>query len=76
MLNTLQKNSHRQEFFFKEVVLSSQNWIEKKLKHPQNKIRLATMFSGIGAIECALKRLKLPNEIVFASDNDKFVKVA
>lgn len=32
------------------------------------------MFSGIGAIEYALKRLKVPNEIVFASDNDKFVK--
>jgi DNA (cytosine-5)-methyltransferase 1 len=32
------------------------------------------MFSGIGAIEYALKRLKISNEIVFASDNDKFVK--
>ena len=32
------------------------------------------MFSGIGAIEFALKRLSLKTEIVFASDNDKFVK--
>ena len=34
-----------------------------------NKIKLATVFSGIGAIEHALDRLNLPYEIVFASDN-------
>lgn len=33
------------------------------------KIRLATVFSGIGAIEHALERLNYPYEIVFASDN-------
>lgn len=38
------------------------------------KIRLATVFSGIGAIEHALKRMNLPNELVFACDNDRFVK--
>ena len=38
------------------------------------KIRLATVFSGIGAVEWALKRLEIPHEIVFACDNDKFVK--
>ena len=32
------------------------------------------MFSGIGAIEYALKRCKLKSEIVFASDIDKFAK--
>ncbi len=32
------------------------------------------MFSGIGAIEFALKRLNINSEIVFASDSDKFVK--
>jgi DNA (cytosine-5)-methyltransferase 1 len=37
-------------------------------------IRLATVFSGIGAIEQAFKRLQMPHEIVFACDNDKFVK--
>jgi len=37
-------------------------------------IRLASLFSGIGAIEFALKRLKLNTDIIFASDNDKFVK--
>ena len=33
------------------------------------KIRLATVFSGIGAIEFALKRLQIDYEIVFACDN-------
>jgi len=77
MLNTLtlQKDSkYQQDFRFKENISNSQDWTKKELKYPQNKIRLATMFSGIGAIEYALKRLKIPNEIVFASDNDKFVK--
>ena len=32
-------------------------------------IRLATVFSGIGAVEHALDRLKIPHEIVFACDN-------
>lgn len=32
-------------------------------------IRLATVFSGIGAIEHALDRMQLENEIVFACDN-------
>ena len=33
------------------------------------KIKLATVFSGIGAIEFAIKRLKLDHEIVFACEN-------
>lgn len=33
------------------------------------KIRLATVFSGIGAIEFAMKRMQLQHEIVFACDN-------
>jgi DNA (cytosine-5)-methyltransferase 1 len=37
---------------------------------PNNKkIRVATVFSGIGAIEFALKRLEIEHEIVFACDN-------
>jgi len=51
-----------------------QNWLEKPFSNPNAIIRLATMFSGIGAIEFALKRLNLKTKIVFASDNDKFVK--
>lgn len=34
-----------------------------------NKIRLATVFSGIGAIEFALRRLHIDYEVVFACDN-------
>lgn len=33
-----------------------------------NKIRVATVFSGIGSIEFALKRLSIPHDIVFACD--------
>lgn len=33
------------------------------------KIRLATVFSGIGSVEFALKRLNVPTEIIFACDN-------
>jgi len=52
----------------------NQTWKDKKLLYPNRTIRLATMFSGIGAVEFALKRLQLKSEIIFASDNDKFVK--
>ncbi|MPY07839.1 DNA (cytosine-5-)-methyltransferase [Moraxella catarrhalis] len=37
-------------------------------------MRLATVFSGIGAIEQAFKRLNLNHKIMFANDIDKFVK--
>ena len=32
-------------------------------------LKLATVFSGIGAIEFALKRLNVDYEVVFACDN-------
>lgn len=51
-----------------------EDWRNLKFSKPSNTIRLATMFSGIGAIEYALKRLCLKSKIVFASDNDRFVK--
>ena len=35
----------------------------------RDKLRLATVFSGIGAPEHALKKLGIPTEIVFACDN-------
>ena len=50
------------------------DWTSKKLKFPNRTIRLGTMFSGIGAIEYALKRLGLSSKIIFASDIDRFVK--
>lgn len=33
------------------------------------KLRIATVFSGIGALEWAAKRLSIPHELVFACDN-------
>ena len=33
------------------------------------KIKIGTIFSGIGAAEFALRRLKIPHEILFACDN-------
>lgn len=41
---------------------------------PDRKIRLATSFSGIGAIEQAFKRLGLNFEIQFAGDIDEYCK--
>lgn len=46
------------------------SWTERSFSHPERTIRLATSFSGIGAIEYALKRLGLKSKIVFAGDID------
>ncbi len=37
-------------------------------------LKLATTFSGIGAIEHALKRMRIKHKIIFACDNDSHVK--
>ncbi len=44
------------------------NWSLRQFSLPNKTIRLATTFSGIGAIEYAFKRLRLKHEIVFAGD--------
>lgn len=46
------------------------SWVERNFSHPERSIRLATSFSGIGAIEYAFKKLGLKSEIVFAGDID------
>ena len=51
-------------------------WVRKKFENKNATIRIGTLFSGIGAIEHALQRLKLKTEIVFAGDIDPFVKDA
>lgn len=51
-----------------EIDLDGLNWLYREFSHPNAKIRLATTFSGIGAIEFALKRLNLNYEIIFAGD--------
>ena len=52
------------------------SWVERNFSHPERTIRLATSFSGIGAIEYAFKRLGLKSEIVFAGDIDANCKKA
>jgi DNA (cytosine-5)-methyltransferase 1 len=43
-------------------------------KTDNKKLRIATVFSGIGSFEHALDRMKIDHEIIFASDIDKFCK--
>ena len=57
-----------------ELMLPIDDWRDKVFSKPNKKIKLATVFSGIGAIEHALCRLNLNHEIIFACDNDPFVK--
>lgn len=56
--------------------LANEDWRNKSFAFPDHKIRLATVFSGIGAIEHAFQRLKLPCEIVFAGDIDEKCKAS
>lgn len=68
-------NEHLDLEVSKQLKISFQKpWTEKQFEFPERTTRIATLFSGIGAIEYAFKRLNLNTEIVFASDNDKFVK--
>jgi len=53
---------------------TKEDWQKKKLLFPKNTVRVATLFSGIGAIEHALERLKIKTKIIFACDNDPAVK--
>lgn len=62
-------------FYTNQQVLKFQNdWREKEFSKPNATIKIGTLFSGIGAIEYALKRLNLNSEIQFASDIDNFAK--
>lgn len=53
---------------------SQQGWQSKTFLKPNSHIRLATVFSGIGAVEQAFYRLNLNHTIVFAGDIDSHVK--
>ena len=54
--------------------LDGPNWVHRKFSYPNRIVRLGTVFSGIGAIEYAFKRLGLKHQIVFAGDIDKKCK--
>ena len=68
VLNIVQEQitQHRLKF--------DKDWRENEFSNPNATIKIGTMFSGIGAIEYALKRLNLKSEILFASDIDNFAK--
>ncbi len=50
------------------------DWRLKEFSNPNAEVRIGTLFSGIGAIEHAFKRLNLNHSIVFSGDIDDFVK--
>lgn len=55
-----------------DIDVTGKNWRERKFRFPRRTINLATTFSGIGAIEYALKyRLGLDCQIQFAGDIDR-----
>ena len=58
----------------KSLFESTVDWQTKKLSSPKNTIRIGSLFSGIGAFEQAFEILGLKTKIVFACDNDAFVK--
>lgn len=49
---------------------SKTNWLNKKPSNPNSHIKLASLFSGIGAIEHAFERMKIKHQIIFAGDID------
>ena len=50
------------------------SWVNSQMSYPNRRLRLATVFSGIGAIEHAFNRLNLETELTFACDIDPFVR--
>ncbi|WGE59693.1 DNA cytosine methyltransferase [Actinobacillus equuli] len=70
MSNLAYKNIENYELPLFEQI----NWKNKSFLNPNAHIRLATTFSGIGAIEQAFRRLNLNHSIIFAGDIDPHVK--
>ena len=53
---------------------NDKKWTQMKFTYPKRTISVGTLFSGIGAIEYAFRRIGLRHKIVFACDNDPAVK--
>ena len=51
------------------VIYDGQNWRDLECSRPKKTVRLGTVFSGIGAIEQAFIKMRLPHKIIFACDN-------
>lgn len=73
-IKSVQSQRRREDSLESSLFEKEEDWRLREFAQPQNKIRLGTLFSGIGAVECALKRLGLRHEIVFAGDIDPHVK--
>lgn len=63
-----QKEQVRQQIQNTPLNIDKAGWADRKFSHPERTVRLATSFSGIGAVEHAFTRLGLNFEIVFAGD--------
>lgn len=68
-----QKNTQNTQ---ENIDLEGLPWTDRNFSYPNRIIRLATSFSGIGAIEYAFKRLGIKTKIVFAGDIDQNCKKA
>ena len=64
------KNKYQDIQNTKANIDPSRDWVTKVFSHPERTIRLATSFSGIGAIEHSFHRLGLKCKIQFAGDVD------
>ena len=70
------KNKYSEIQNTKANVDTENDWRSLVFSHPERTIRLATSFSGIGAIEHSLHRLGLKCQIQFAGDIDANCKKA
>lgn len=70
----IERSSAVEELKTRQEELSDEQWKGRDFSAPDNVVRLATVFSGIGAIEHAFERLKIKHEIVFAGDIDSNCK--
>jgi DNA (cytosine-5)-methyltransferase 1 len=55
-------------------LVEREDWRNKQFSNPNAEVKIATLFSGIGAAEYALRRLNLKHKVVFAGDIDPHVK--
>lgn len=74
LIGQVKKKIEYHNNIYSEDLPSEDDWRTKDFQYPEATIRVGTLFSGIGAFEHALHRLKLKHKIVFAGDIDPFVK--
>lgn len=74
LLTDNQKEDIRQYVQNTPLNLDKEPWLDRIFSHPERTIRLATSFSGIGAVEQAFSRLGLNFKIMFAGDIDSKCK--